>query len=574
MLEWEEHTFLGLKSLYERFVSRPRERAIAAVRVELDGQRQRLFLLAQMAAGRPVSIFETDEPVLCDDERIFLPPTFAGGESREANLGFYEIKTLIGGLAIQQGWVGDTPLSDRMVKIGEAFPRLPEKIERVSFAFEDSDLFWELLGKVRASGDTEKKETIKSGAGNRDEPDRAEEEKIETDLTEIQGRGRLDITTEAEPEDDGSGHEMPIHTFEKAETLEEHSGLSRRTDEDDELRDHEEALRQVDMNHVLRSRERPRSIYRADVLLESLTLEADDFGNRGGIPYPEWDFKKRRYREEWCRVHEGKVEVGDPEWIQETLRRHRGLVLQLKKSFAHLANETLRAKRQPSGPEFDIDALIENRVAWHAGHTPDENIYLEKRRQLHDVAVVVLLDRSYSTDGYIDERRVLDLIRETMICTGEVLDEFIDEFAVAAFSSDTRHHCAFDLIKPFEEPWALARNRLGSIAAAGYTRIGPALRHAQEMLERRQAERKVVILITDGRPCDYDRYEGTYGVHDVKHAISTGRNHGIDTHAFAIETRARETFPAMFTRDHFHVVPKPEALTDSLCDLFARLKVR
>ena len=91
MLEWEEHTFLGLKLLYERFVSRPRERAIAAVRVELDGQRQRLFLLAQMAAGRPVSIFETDEAVLCDNEHIFLPPASAGGESREANLGFYEI---------------------------------------------------------------------------------------------------------------------------------------------------------------------------------------------------------------------------------------------------------------------------------------------------------------------------------------------------------------------------------------------------------------------------------------------------------------------------------------------------
>lgn len=573
MLEWEEHTFLGLKSLYERFVSRPRERAIAAVRVELDGQRQRLFLLAQMAAGRPVSIFETDEAVLCDNEHIFLPPAFAGGESREANLGFYEIKTLVGGLAIQQGWTGDANLSDWMPRIGEAFPRLPEKIQWVSAAFESPERFWNLLGDVRASGETKESDSIDGGARNREDSE-GENDVVEEEITEIQGRGQLDVRTEAEPEDDGPGHEMPIHTFEKAETLEEHSGLSRRTDEDDELRDHEEALQRVNMNHVLRSRERPRSIYRADVLMESLTLEADDSRNRGGIPYPEWDFKKRLFRENWCRVREGKVEAGDPEWIQETLRRHRGLVLRLKKLLANLAHETLRSKRRPSGPEFDIDALIENRVAWHTGHTPDENVYLEKRRQLHDVGVLVLLDRSYSTDGYIDERRVLDLIRETMICTGEVLDDFIDEFAVAAFSSDTRHHCAFDLIKTFEESWALARSRLGSIAASGYTRIGPALRHAQEKLKRRHSERKVVILITDGRPCDYDRYEGSYGVQDVKHAVAAGRNHGIDTHAFAIETRARETFPAMFTPDHFHVVPKPEALTDSLCDLFARLKVR
>ncbi len=30
------------------------------------------------------------------------------------------------------------------------------------------------------------------------------------------------------------------------------------------------------------------------------------------------------------------------------------------------------------------------------------------------------------------------------------------------------------------------------------------------------AERKMIILFTDDRPCDYDRYEGTYGVKDIK----------------------------------------------------------
>ena len=120
----------------------------------------------------------------------------------------------------------------------------------------------------------------------------------------------------------------------------------------------------------------------------------------------------------------------------------------------------------------------------------------------------------------------------------------------------------------------LARTRLGDLRAEGYTRIGPALRHAHETLEKAKASRKVVILITDGRPCDYDRYEGIYGIRDVKRAIATGDAHGITTHAFAIETRARETFPAMFSQDHYHIVPNPDALTVSLCDLFAKLKSR
>ena len=83
-----------------------------------------------------------------------------------------------------------------------------------------------------------------------------------------------------------------------------------------------------------------------------------------------------------------------------------------------------------------------------------------------------------------------------------------------------------------------------------------------------------MILVTDGRPCDYDRYEGTYGIKDVKCAIETGQNHDIMTHAFAIESRARETFPAMFSPSHYHIVPNPEALTDALVALFTTLKIK
>lgn len=570
MFEWEEHTFLGIKSLYERFVSHPKKRAAEAVRAQLSDHRQRLFLLAQMAAGRPVALFETDDIILCDPERIFLPSHFSSASSVEANLAFYEIKTLLGGLAIQQGWVGDQTLLNRLPQIEEAFPRLPEHIEQVITAFKTPEHFWETLGTVRPS----KEATASASQIIPKSSDQLDDKIDETEITEIEGRGQLDVISEADREDDGSGHEMPIHTFEKAETLEEHSGLSRRNDDEDELKDHEEALRHVDMNHVLRSRDRPRSIYRADVLLESVAFESGEPEVTGGTPYPEWDFKTRRYREDWCRVHEAKIDSTTPDWAAETLKEHRGLILSLKKSFAQLANQSLRVKRQPSGSEFDLDALVENRVAWRSGHAADENIYLEQKRQLHDVSALILLDRSYSTEGYIDGRRVLDIIRETMVCVGGVLDEFLEEFAVAAFSSDTRHHCSFDWIKQFSEPWPKSQSRLGELRAAGYTRIGPALRHAHELLERRSAERKVVILITDGRPCDYDRYEGTYGIHDVKHAVATGDAHEIHTHAFAIETRARESFPAMFKRDHYHIVPEPGALTTSLCDLFSRLKSR
>jgi nitric oxide reductase NorD protein len=87
----------------------------------------------------------------------------------------------------------------------------------------------------------------------------------------------------------------------------------------------------------------------------------------------------------------------------------------------------------------------------------------------------------------------------------------------------------------------------------------------------RTRRRKIILLITDGRPCDYDRYESTYGIQDVKKAIETGRQHGIQTHAFAVEKQAAEYFPAMFTRRSYDIIPNPACLTETMCRLFARV---
>jgi nitric oxide reductase NorD protein len=266
MFEWEESTFLGLKALYQRVVTRPQERRASTVRTYLKEHRQRLFLLAQMAAGKPVTLFETGERTLCDDECIFLPPDFAHANTTDANLAFLELKTLLGGLVIRHDWVRDrlTPLSDRVPELGEDFPRLPALIDKTIADFESPESFWFFIGEVRPQslGTSEESATVSGPDDDKTDAEPGDE------TTEIQGKGQLDVTVEPEREDDGAGSELPVHTFEKAETLEEHTGLSRKNDDEDELKDHEEALNQLDMTHVLRSRDRPTSIYRADILLE------------------------------------------------------------------------------------------------------------------------------------------------------------------------------------------------------------------------------------------------------------------------------------------------------------------
>lgn len=568
ILEWEENIFLGIKAIYRRIVVRPQERRREATRARLEPLRQELFLLSRMIAGRPVALIETPRAVLCDASHLFLPPEFSAASSPVENEELFRLKTLLGALALRADELPQPgePLASRVEAWAAEFPSLPDRIAAIGPLEEGLDL-WSLLGEAVAGGEEDDAETGATVA------DASDSENGDGEMTEIEGRGQIGVKTMEEMDDQPVEAEMPIHTFEKAETLEEYGGLDRKTDEDDELREHEEALRSVDMSHVLRSRERPRSIYRADVVIEGLAMEVADESASAGIPYPEWDFKRRRHKPDWCFVRETRAVDADNAWASETAVKHRAVILDLRKKLAALANRSQRSKRQPHGPELDIDAVVRLRADLSAGQIPDERIYVERRRRLHDVSALILMDLSFSTDSWIDDARVLDTIRETLFCVGEALDEFIEDFAVAGFSSNTRRQCEFHLIKDFRETWAGSRSRLGSLVSRGYTRIGPALRHAHELVSRESGERKIVFLLTDGRPCDYDRYEGEYGIRDVRKAIETGARRGVLTHAFAIEKRAREQFPRMFKRHHYDVVPSPRALAASLCGAFARLRL-
>ncbi len=561
MLEWEENVFLGLKALYQRLVSSPRERAAAAVRVELAPHRQRLFLLANMIAGKPVTLLETPNRVLCDHERVFLPPEFSTASATAGNEALFQLKTIFAALAIRHRTSEPEQLLSEL-------PALEARIAELRPFLGETD-FWSLIGTADFSRENlpQTTRTLLSPQTALEQPDA---------ITEIEGKGQTNVQVKQAEDDQPVEAEMPIHIFEKAETLEEYSGIDRKTDDEDELKDHAEALNKLDMKHVVRSRERPRSIYRSDIVMEGLSLEVghdEDAPPAGGIPYPEWDYQKQRHKPAWCHIQPRRITEADAAWAKDAAARHRAVILDLRKKLAALATQTQRAKRQPHGPEFDLDAVISAQVATRSGHGPDERLYIQRQRRLHDVAALILMDQSFSTDSWVDDARVLDTIRETVLCVGEVLDEFIETFAMAGFSSDTRRQCDFHLIKDFRDPWPAARARLGSLQAHGYTRIGPALRHAQELLMRQSAEKKVIFLLTDGRPCDYDRYEGEYGLRDVRKAIETGVRYGITTHAFAIEKRAREHFPRMFARQHYDIVPEPRALVSSMCGAFARLRL-
>ncbi len=365
------------------------------------------------------------------------------------------------------------------------------------------------------------------------------------------------------------------HSFEKVETLDEHKGQVQRMDGADELDDHLEALDEIDMRQVIRGGERAQSLYRAEIGIDADVPDvADILPDERGVPYDEWDAAAGRYKPGWCTVYPTPMGAGDARWAAAALPRQRALVEDLHRRLVIHRTRRSPARGQRDGDDLDLDALVDDYGDRRAGRGPSERVYVRKLRRARGFATTVLLDVSLSTDAWVADRRVLDVAREAVLVLGEVADRLGDPLQVLAFASDTRNRCRVWSVRDWRDPWELGRARLGALHPQGYTRIGPALRHAVAELGRAEADRKLLLLVSDGKPTDFDRYEGRYGVADVRQAIREAEARGISTHGLAVDAVARDHLPAMLGPGAWHILPDPRRLPEALTTVYGRLTGR
>lgn len=367
----------------------------------------------------------------------------------------------------------------------------------------------------------------------------------------------------------------PAAPFERAETLDSYRGGRRDLDGMDELESHLEALEEVELGDLVRSNQTTQSLLRADLELGADVGDAAAEDDRSrGIAYDEWDARTRSYRKAWCTVYPAEARSGDARWSVETLQAHRVLVRRLRQRLEAYRSGLRAAPRQLDGEEIDLAAALDERVALRAGRGGDPRLYVRQRKRRRDFATLVLLDVSMSTDSWVEGRRILDVAREATLVLGEVADELGDRLQVLAFASETRNRCDVWKVLGEGESWSQGKRRLAALVPTGYTRIGPALRHATALLSATPAERRLLLLISDGKPTDYDRYEGRYGIGDVRQAIREARDHEIDTHALAVDAVARDYLPALFGDGGWHILSSPDQLVESLTAVYGRLTAR
>lgn len=190
------------------------------------------------------------------------------------------------------------------------------------------------------------------------------------------------------------------------------------------------------------------------------------------------------------------------------------------------------------------------------------------------MACLLLVDTSLSSDSWVQNRRILDVSLDALITFGEASQSLGDPIMVAGFNSNTRNDCKFIEWKSFDEPWSKFISSIDSIRPAGYTRIGPSLRHATKLLTDRKEKHKLLLVFTDGRPTDFDRYEGSYGLGDVRQAVREADREGVVCFALALDPSAKQFLPRLFGLGNFQILANLESLPEVLTKLYGKIAKR
>ncbi|WP_275099168.1 nitric oxide reductase activation protein NorD [Sedimenticola hydrogenitrophicus] len=349
----------------------------------------------------------------------------------------------------------------------------------------------------------------------------------------------------------------------------EFMNMDRGSEDNDDLESAAEALKDMDNLSVSRDAKASAGKLRFDLDLPS---EANDDQVLGeGILLPEWDFKKQKLIPEYCRIVPMMAADAQPRELPERLR---GTAKKLRAQFQHLTPARIWHRGQQDGCEIDLDAYLRYASDRAAGHSSaSDGLYKELRVGARDLACLLLADLSLSTDTWVNNHaRVIDVIRDSLFLFAESLAATGDRFAMYGFSSRKRDPVRVHQLKTFDEHYsASVRGRIDAIKPGYYTRMGAAIRHSSELLKAQPAGRRLLLILTDGKPNDLDKYEGRYGIEDTRRAIHEARQLGLQPFCVTIDAQANDYLPHLFGTGSYVVIHKPSQLPRELPLLYAKL---
>lgn len=306
------------------------------------------------------------------------------------------------------------------------------------------------------------------------------------------------------------------------------------------------------------------------------TSTEDEDHNEGLPPrhYPEWDYQTKTYRPDWVSVYESLHPSKDSTLIDDLLQKNSALAKRIRQLLDLLKpQQYVRLRHQEEGSDLDLDMAIKSLIDFKSGTTPDPRINMSHRHDGRDIAVMLLLDLSQSI-GDVPEgssMSILELSQEAVAILGWAIETLGDEFAIAGFSSNTRHEVRYQHIKGYNENWDdNVKSRLAAMEAGYSTRMGAALRHAGHYLSARKAEKKLLLVLSDGEPSDIDVTDERALIEDTRKAVQELDRDGIYTFCITLDAHADDYVADIFG-NRFGVVDKVERLPEKLLQLFVSI---
>ncbi len=400
------------------------------------------------------------------------------------------------------------------------------------------------------------------------------------------------------------------------------------------LFDSEEGIESDDSNDAMAAAvaEREALNSKRELLQRQLDIEQSSVGiapqsgskNRTSFRYDEWDFHNKTWLRNWCLLHEIELEdceQTDTELLLNAVRPH---VRSVRRMFEQVRPTGMkRVKKQFEGDELDPTAAVDLRIDRRSGSSLDERVFTRRDRLHRDVATVLLVDLSASTDSpiqdenkvsqqietggtkpqdlrdpYFDddylngtlefkplnigddrERRVIDVQREAILLLAMALETIHDMYAVYGFSGYGKDNVELFVAKDFNQ--SLTERRVAAIAAMDpkrSTRMGPAVRHAIHRLASTGSAMKVLLIVSDGFPqdCDYgpDRTDHEYGVQDTAKALQEADQKGIQSFCVTVDHAGHDYLRRMCRPDRYLVIDEVDSLPNALQGVYRRLTFR
>jgi len=324
-----------------------------------------------------------------------------------------------------------------------------------------------------------------------------------------------------------------------------------------------------DLDIISLSRQRRAGSARIKFDLDLPAPQQDDLPLGPGIRLPEWDHRKQALLPDYCLLQpmlaDDALPAALPARLQADARR-------LRQRFALLRPQRVRLRRQPSGDELDLDAWLDHKSNPHRS-LDGAQLYQDQRSGRRDLACLLLADLSLSTEAGIgDGRRVIDLLRDAMVLFAEALCGSGDPFAIYGFSSIKNKQVRYQLLKNFNEAYGdPARGRLLAVKPGFYTRMGAAIRQSSAILTQQPAAQRLLLILSDGKPNDLDRYEGRYGIEDTRKAVQEARAAGLQPFCVTIDAQANDYLPYLFGDQGYALINDLARLPTLLPKLYLNL---